>query len=30
LAEAAVNEAKADVAAAESGIEKPLDHDVRR
>jgi regulator of protease activity HflC (stomatin/prohibitin superfamily) len=29
LAEAAVNEAKAEVAVAESGVEKPLDQDVR-
>jgi hypothetical protein len=30
LAEAAVNDAKAEAAAAESGIEKPLDQDARR
>src|SRR5918994_658498 len=30
LAEAAVNEAKAEVAAAEGGIDKPLDQDARR
>jgi hypothetical protein len=30
LAEAAVNDAKAEVAAAEAGIEKPLDQDTRR
>jgi hypothetical protein len=30
LAEAAVNDAKAEAAAAESGIEKPLDKDARR
>ena len=30
LAEAAVNDAKAEVAAAERGIEKPLDQDPRR
>jgi hypothetical protein len=30
LAEAAVNDAKAEVAAAESGIEKPFDKDARR
>jgi hypothetical protein len=30
LAEAAVNEAKAEAAAAEGGIEKPLAQDVRR
>jgi hypothetical protein len=30
LAEAAVNQAKAEAAAAEGGIEKPLDQDVRR
>jgi hypothetical protein len=30
LAEAAVNDAKAEVAVAEGGIEKPLDQDVRR
>ena len=30
LAEAAVNDAKAEVAAAEVGIEKPLDQDARR
>jgi regulator of protease activity HflC (stomatin/prohibitin superfamily) len=30
LAEAAVNEAKAEVAVAEGGIEEPLDQDVRR
>jgi hypothetical protein len=30
LAEAAVNDAKAEAAAAESGIDKPLDHDARR
>jgi hypothetical protein len=30
LAEAAVNEAKAEAAAAEGGIEKPLAQDMRR
>ena len=30
LAEAAVNDAKAEVAAAEGGIEKALDQDARR
>ncbi len=30
LAEAAVNEAKAEAAAAEAGLEKPLDQDARR
>ena len=30
LAEAAVNEAKAEAAAAHSGMQKPLDHDARR
>jgi hypothetical protein len=30
LAEAAVNQAKAEAAAAQGGIEKPLDQDVRR
>jgi hypothetical protein len=30
LAEAAVNDAKAEAAAAQSGVEKPLDQDARR
>jgi hypothetical protein len=30
LAEAAVNDAKAEAAAAQRGIEKPLDQDTRR
>jgi hypothetical protein len=30
LAEAAVNQAKAEAAAAEAGLEKPLDQDARR
>jgi hypothetical protein len=30
LAEAAVNDAKAEAAAAQGGIEKPMDQDARR
>jgi len=30
MAQAAVNDAKAEAAAAEGGIEKPLDEDARR